>query len=378
MNLILTIYFVLYGLMHCYVYLKAKRAFDFSIKTSISLAIIMILMIFAPVIVRISENAGYEVFAGFAAYAGYTWMAVLSLFFCFSLLIDFYRLSVYLAGGIFKKNFLPILNTPKYHFLLPLIFSVSAVVYGYYEAGQIQTEHLIIKTNKMPKEIQKLKIVQISDLHLGLIVGKKRLVKITDKIKIINPDMLVSTGDIVDGQINHLDELILPLKNIKPVYGKFAVTGNHEFYAGIEISIDFMKKAGFVVLRGESIVAGGIINIAGVDDISSRQKNDGLPETLVLSNIKNSLFTILLKHKPVINPMSLELFDLQLSGHTHKGQIFPFNFVTKLVFPMQNGFFKLSDTSSLYVSRGSGTWGPPIRLFSPPEITVIELVNLSN
>ena len=379
MSLILASFFLLYSLIHFYVYLKARRAYLIGIKTVIFSAIFMTAMICAPLIVRISEKAGYENFARLIAYAGYTWMAALFLFFSASICIDFCRLCIYTAGAAFKRNFSSVLCAHKCFFAVPLICSLSVVAYGYYEAGQIKTEQLIIKTDKIPNAIKSLKIAQISDIHLGLIIRQKYLIKIASEIKKINPDILVSTGDIVDGQINHLNEFIDPLKSINPPYGKFAVTGNHEFYAGIEASLDFMRKAGFEILRGRSVVAGGVINIAGVDDTTRIPYNYvEIPEKVLLSNIPKGLFTILLKHKPTVDPAAIGLFDLQLSGHTHKGQIFPFNFITKLFFPMYNGFFKLSDISNLYVSRGSGTWGPPVRFLAPPEITVIELVHASS
>jgi uncharacterized protein len=365
--------------MHLYACLKAKYAFRFSIRTGTFFVILMTAMTFAPIIVRISEKTGHEHFARITAYTGYTWMAALFLFFSVSICIDFCRLCIYAAQSIFEKNISSVLYAHKYFFIVPLICSLSVVAYGYYEALHIKTERLIIKTHKIPKEVKTLKIVQISDIHLGLIVRQESLRKITSEIRKINPDILVSTGDIVDGQINHLNEFIDPLKSINPPYGKFAVTGNHEFYAGIETSLDFMKKAGFTVLRGRNAIAGRIINIAGVDDDAGRYFNYvEIPENVLLSGLPKDLFTILLKHKPVIERSAINLFDLQLSGHTHKGQIFPFNFITRLFFPMYNGFFKLSDISYLYVSRGTGTWGPPVRFLAPPEITVIELVYSPN
>jgi hypothetical protein len=136
-----------------------------------------------------------------------------------------------------------------------------------------------------------------------------------------------------------------------------------------------MEKAGFTVLRGRGLTVGGTVNIAGVDDITSRSfKYMEVNERVLLSGLPRELFTLLLKHRPLVDPKAVDLFDLQLSGHTHKGQIFPFRYVTKLFFPMYNGYFKLSNISRLYASRGSGTWGPPIRFLTPPEVTAIELV----
>ena len=219
--------------------------------------------------------------------------------------------------------------------------------------------------------------MQISDVHIGLIVREERLKNILNKVKEVNPDILVCTGDLVDGQINKLEGLAELFLEIKPRYGKYAVTGNHEYYAGLGQALKFTKKAGFIVLRGKAIVVGELLNLAGVDDSTGKSFNlfTDVPEKGILSGLDHKRFTILLKHRPNIDKSANGLFDLQLSGHTHKGQIFPFSLLIKLLFVQDAGYMKLESGSSLYVNRGSGTWGPPIRFLSPPEVTVIELVN---
>ncbi len=188
---------------------------------------------------------------------------------------------------------------------------------------------------------------------------------------------MISTGDLVDGQINSMTGLARPFKEISPRYGKFAVTGNHEFYAGLAQAIKFTEKAGFTVLRGKGLTVGGIINIAGVDDKTGRQYGlfKDVPEKDLLSELPKDKFTLLLKHRPKIDKSSIGLFDIQISGHTHKGQIFPFSLITKFYFTLDNGKLELSENSFLYISRGSGTWGPPVRILSPPEVTVFEIVH---
>lgn len=128
------------------------------------------------------------------------------------------------------------------------------------------------------------------------------------------------------------------------------------------------------MLRGEAVEVAGIY-IAGVDDPAGKQfgKPNGNSERGLLSGLDHDKFKILLKHRPLVSNDGTGLFDLQLSGHTHKGQIFPFSLVTKFYYPKHAGFLDLKNGSHLYVSRGSGTWGPPIRFLSPPEVTVIEL-----
>ena len=365
--------------MHSYAFLKARYACRFGLRAAVLLAVFMLAMTLTPMLVRFSEKAGHEHFARFTAYAGYTWMAVLFLFVSVSLCIDFLRLCLYTAEHIFKIDLSLAVYANRYFFIISLVCSLSIVAYGYYEAGQIKAEQLVIKTSKIPKETGRLKIVQISDVHLGLIVRNEKLGRIIAEIRKTNPDILVSTGDLLDGQIDQPEGFTEALKEIQPPYGKFAIMGNHEFYAGVESSIDFMEKAGFRVLRGKSIAINGAVNIAGVDDISSRPYNYvEIDEKALLSGLPRNMYTLLLKHRPAVDPAAIGLFDLQLSGHTHMGQIFPFRYVVKLFFPRYSGFYKLSDTSYLYVSRGSGTWGPPIRFLAQPEITVIELVHQSN
>jgi hypothetical protein len=139
---------------------------------------------------------------------------------------------------------------------------------------------------------------------------------------------------------------------------------------------EFTEKAGFRILRGEGVTIDGIINVAGVDDIVAGRYGNNIytQEKTALSGMPPQLFTVLLKHRPVVDVASAKIFDLQLSGHTHNGQLFPFTYLTRIAFPMYAGLHRLEGNSILYVSPGTGTWGPPIRFLSPPEVTVIEVV----
>jgi predicted MPP superfamily phosphohydrolase len=165
-------------------------------------------------------------------------------------------------------------------------------------------------------------------------------------------------------------------REIEPRLGKYGVTGNHEFYAGLDQSIRFTEQAGFTMLRGERIDIGDFLTIAGVDDSQARSFGlfSGRSESDLLGDLPDNRFVLLLKHRPLLDEDSRGLFDLQLSGHVHRGQIFPFSIITGLYYETQAGLATFSDGSSLYVSRGAGTWGPPVRFLSPPEVTVIDLV----
>lgn len=377
MILFLLIFLLVYGGLHLYMFLKAKVAFAFGTKISICVALFLLLMVFAPILIRQLERPGLEYVARVFAYIGYTWMGILVLFFSISIVIDLCRFLVYLAGLITQKNFSILTSITPYHFLIPFLLSIFITTYGYFEARDIRTERMTIRTPKIPEEISRLKIVQISDVHLGVIVGEDRLKTILDIVKEENPDLLVSTGDLVDGEMCNVTGAVRLLREIDPPYGKFAVTGNHEFYAGLDRALDFTEDAGFTILRAEGITVEGFLNIAGVDDPAGKPfglfKN--VSEKELLSKLPQENFTLLLKHRPVLDDDALGYFDLQLSGHAHKGQIFPFGLITKAIYPTDDGCLKLENGSYLCVSRGAGTWGPPIRFLAPPDVMVIEVIH---
>lgn len=376
MILFLLTFFLLYGSLHLYTYLRARAAFAFGMMTGVCLAVFMFFMVIAPIIIRLSEKAGMELFARLTSYLGYTWMGIIFLFFSFSVLFDLYRLLVSAGGFFLGKDLSRLIISRRSAFLIPLAIASGIAIYGYFEALSIRTEYLAIRSHKIPSDAGRVRIAQISDVHLGLIVRENRLRNILAAVEKENPDILVSTGDIVDGQMDNLSDLAAMLRRITPRYGKYAVTGNHEFYAGLDQSLSFISQSGFTILRGERINVGDVLTIAGVDDPQAR--SFGLhrvgAEVDVFDGLPGDKFVLLLKHRPLIDHESLGLFDLQLSGHVHRGQIFPFSILTALYYESQSGMTQLSGGSLLYINRGAGTWGPPMRFLAPPEVTVIDLI----
>jgi predicted MPP superfamily phosphohydrolase len=377
MSIFLFVFLILYAGLHTYMFVKARAALSFGTWGSIGVLLFLALMVFAPILVRFLEKPGLECVGRPLAYVSYTWMAIVALFFCSSIVIDLLRLLVRIVGFIGKRDFSGITHQPLIYFLIPLSLAIFIAVYGYFEAWSVRPERLTIKTPKIPAEIGRLKIVQISDIHLGIMVGEKKLENILKLVQKENPDILVSTGDLVDGEMCNLSGLIGLLKQVNPRYGKYAITGNHEFYAGIDKALKFTQDAGFTMLRGERTEVAGILNLAGVDDPAGRAFNNHnkISEKELLSGFLPDKFTLFLKHRPLIDKEAVGLFDLQLSGHAHKGQIFPFSLITQAVYPIDEGYMKLDDGDYLYVSKGAGTWGPPIRFLAPPDIVVIELIH---
>jgi len=375
MSLFFLFIFAVYGGAHVYAFQRARAALAFGPAAGAVLAAFMLLMVFAPFLVRALEHHNYEFLARGFAYIAYFWMAALFLFFCGSLVLDVAGLATRAAGWMTRSDVSAFLISARTSFWASLCLSLAICGYGYGEALHVRMERITIETTKLPAGTDRFTIVQISDVHLGLIIRSNRFEKIMEMIQAAKPDILVSTGDLVDAQINHLTGLGELLRGARPKFGKYAITGNHEYYAGIDKAIAFTKNAGFTVLRNEA-VTDGPITLVGVNDRTGVQLNQEAPidEKDLLEKLPRDKFILLMKHQPRIDRASLGLFDLQLSGHTHKGQIFPFTLVTLMTFPLNAGRYDLPMGSVLYVSRGTGTWGPPIRFLAPPEVTVIELV----
>ena len=374
MSLFLLVFFLVYGGTHAYFFVKARGAFGFGPGAGIPLALFLMLMAVAPVLIRITERHGWELAARFLAWTGYLWMGLLFFFFSASLAIDLCHLLLKGGGMLLRRDLSLLIVGKGTAFGIAAAYALLAALSAYFEAGDIRIRRIVIPTAKLPATIPKLTIAQISDVHLGLIVRKERLGKILARVSEARPDIVVSTGDLVDGQINDLSAMEKPLAELSPRYGKFAVTGNHDVYVGLGQALDFTRRAGFTVLRGEGTTVAGLINIAGVDDPTVPSPPHA--EKQALAGLPAGLFTILLKHRPRIDADTAGLFDLQLSGHVHGGQLFPFGLLVRLSYPYMDGFYQLAKGSALSVSRGTGTWGPPLRFLAPPEVTVIELIPL--
>lgn len=366
MPLFLLSFFVIYGAVNAYCLSKAGMVIKTTGLRRFYAFIFIALMVAMPVMTRLLEKAGIETGAMFSAYLGYGWMGFIFLFFSLSLFFDvIIILSLPLNRFIALKKF----QTPfrrRNLFWVTLVLSVTACLYGVFEAENIRVEKITLQTDKLPPGTDTFRIIQISDVHLGLIVRQRKLERIVEMIKKERPDILVNTGDLVDGQIARRNGLTEVFQTLQPPFGKYAVSGNHEYYAGISQSSDFIRKSGFTLLAGEKAQPDSWLTLIGIDD------RDGINDT-ILQSLDDGKFILALKHRPTAISTD-QVIDLQLSGHIHQGQIFPFNFITKIAYPAPAGLSFPDKNSALYVSRGTGTWGPPIRVFSPPEITVIDLI----
>lgn len=368
MILFLLTFLCLYGGINFYFFFRARSVLHFSGALQVLLLVLLILLILAPVMVRTLESIHCEQTARIVACVGYIWMAFVFLFFFLSVSFELVR--------FLHKLIVPETGTVTLKavtFGLSVFLSAGLVVYGCIDARRVRVKTLQIPVQQVLPGEGKLRVVQISDVHVGIIIRNDRLTPVLEKIREAKPDILVSTGDLLDGELDNIMSDAGRFAAIGAPFGKFAVLGNHEYYAGVSRSIEFTEAAGFQLLRDDVTQAAGI-TIFGEDDITSRKPGSTQKSALFLKALaeKQNGFVLLLKHQPHIRGTAN--FNLQLSGHTHGGQLFPFGFIVNLYFPKTYGLHTLAENKLLYVSRGTGTWGPPVRIFAPPEITVIDLI----
>lgn len=364
--IVLGVIIMLYGGMHYYLFLKLQTIFADHRK------LIVTTLLFCGCSVFLSEfllhqNTQSVVVYPMALFA-FSWMGYVFIFFFVSIAVD---AGAMLIHGIKLGRLAMVLDSPQ-RTIWMLLLTLVIAVQGFWSARQVNIERVNLASDKLN---QALRVVQISDLHLGMLTSINHLHRLVMSINNLEPDIIVSTGDLVDMGLDHRQDMLQEISRLKAKFGKYAVYGNHEALAGLQSSREFIQAAGFILLSGRVVNVDKIINIAGVDDpmVKRTAEPGAVNEADMLKQHANGHYTLLLKHQPVIDQGSVGWFDLQLSGHVHGGQIFPFGFLTWLTYRTTMGLSKVGRQSWLYVSRGTGTWGPPMRVLAPPEISVFEL-----
>jgi len=319
---------------------------------------------------RFLERVFLNKFTSFLVWIGSFWLAAMVYYFLFIVLLDLFRLI---------NLFISFQINPQINLLAGLIISTIVllfVVIGYFNAIHPRINKINITINKK-SSLSSLTIAAASDIHLGTIISKSRLNRIVDKINSINADIVLFPGDIVDEDVgpvikHNLGEI---LRKIRSKYGVFGITGNHEYIGGAEKACTYLVEHGIKMLRDEYVKIDDSFYIIGREDRSIRGFTGKLRKPLIdiIEGIDKSLPIIMMDHQPVkLNEAVESGVDLQLSGHTHHGQLFPFNFITKKVYELSRGYIKKGNTQ-FYVSCGAGTWGPPIRTNNRPEILELRI-----
>jgi len=322
-----------------------------------------------------SRNA----FPSFSATVGWVsmpWMALVGLTFIALVVIDLVRVAVPKP-----RDFSPSRRT----FLAratggaALAIGGTSVARGMIEArGTHEVVDVEVPLAKLPRALDGFTIVQLSDLHVGLTIDRAFVQKVVDHANRLAPDLIALTGDLVDGRVADLRDEVAPLGQLRARHGVYAVTGNHEYYSGADPWISEITSLGVRYLRNERVAIGDgdtLFDLAGVDDYSAeayKGHGEDLPRALAGRDARRAL--VLLAHQPrQVRTAAAHGVDLQLSGHTHGGQIWPWHYIVKL---QQGGMLAgryQHGATQLYVTRGCGYWGPPVRLLAPLEITRVIL-----
>jgi predicted MPP superfamily phosphohydrolase len=303
---------------------------------------------------------------------GSFWLAFMLYFTIAAVLFDIVRILNYFF------HFLPVFSAVmKFRLGLGVVVIVSAIVLGgYINALWINVKEIPLTIHKKVVGSPEVKILMASDIHLGALIGERREKRLVEIIQEQKPDLVLLCGDLVDGEIapvlrknlgKHIQEIRTPL-------GVYAITGNHEYIGGIDKTLPYLRSINIRMLIDEVVTLPNGIQLVGRNDISSnRSANQTKPLTELCSGLDATKPIIVMNHQPYNLQEAVDnQVDLHLSGHTHNGQLWPFNFLIRNIFELSWGYLKKGDTN-FYVSSGYGTWGPSVRTGNRPEVVVFKL-----
>lgn len=310
-------------------------------------------------------------------YSGSLWFAALLYFFIAALFFDFVRI-VNLAF-----HFLPDIhsyvyaNLKLYGFVITVLIIVFILGLGYRNAANPRLRQLDISIKKSGGKYKALKIAMVSDIHLGSLINKNKVATMVANINGLHPDIILMAGDVLDEIQEPIfrEDIGEPLQDLKAPLGVYAITGNHEYIGGVNAAVKYLESKNIQMLRDTVICIDNSFYLAGREDRDSGRftgrKRKSLNE--IIENIDRKMPLIVMDHQPFkLEEAVSNDVDLQLSGHTHNGQFWPLNHITRKIFDVSWGY-KLKANTHIYVSCGYGTWGPPVRSANTPELVLITL-----
>jgi hypothetical protein len=363
-------------LLHRYVWARLVRAVDWPAPWSTALTIaIFALAVLVPVAffaMRYLPRA----YNAPLSWVVYVWMGFALYLFLLTVVADAGRGVASLLGALPK-------DPDRRLFLARILASAVAAGAGLVGAGGLvnglrgfDVRKVRVALARLPAAASGYRIVQMSDVHVGPTIGRSFVEAVVRETNALAPDMIVITGDLVDGTVEQLRDLVAPLADLRAKDGVFFVTGNHEYYSGADAWIAHLRTLGVRVLRNERVDVRGLFELAGVDDASAARMlpHHGQDVGKALAGRDPAKAVVLLAHQPkAVSDARAHDVDLQLSGHCHGGQMIPFNWLVRLDQPFVAGLH-LVDRTQVYVSTGTGYWGPPMRVGPGAELTHLELV----
>ena len=370
------IVFLIYGLINFYIIKRGLSVIPQEYKSFFLIVIIFIVLSY--IAGRFLEKAFPSFVSTLLIWIGSFWIAFMFYFFLALIVIDLFRLVNHFLPffpSFMIKDPLKVRRTVAITVVILVFITVAG---GFINARNIVVRNYKIYIDKRTKNLKSLRIAMASDIHLGTILGKSFMEKVADKINSLHPDIILLAGDIIDEDIAPVlnDNMGEALMKLKSRFGTYAITGNHEYIGGVEAASKYLRQHGITMLRDSVAEIDSSFYIIGREDRSEKQfahkQRKDLKE--LLSGIDKSLPLILMDHQPFgLNDAYDNNIDLQLSGHTHNGQLWPLNYLISKIYELGWGYMVRGKTH-YYVSCGVGGWGPPIRTGSQPEIINIKLI----
>ncbi|HYD39262.1 MAG TPA: metallophosphoesterase [Anaeromyxobacter sp.] len=390
----LLVVLIVLGGMHAYVWLRLVRDPQLPDFWRRSLTVLLALLALGVPVGLFMTRAASGWLARIAPIAAATWLGVAFVLFCSVALFDLVRLAG--LGIQFMLDWIrtrpdPPADPERRLVLARAVAGSAALVAGSATAfatrralGPAEITEVPVVLERLPPALSGLTIAQITDLHVGPTIREKEVRRVVEQTNGLRPDVIAITGDLVDGSVAQLGHIVAELGKLQARHGVFFVTGNHEFYSGAAQWTAMLRRLGIRVLSGERAEigdAGASIDLAGMDDWRevAGAHPGGYPGALrdALAGRDPERSLVLLQHQPRDMDVAVESgVELQISGHTHGGQIVPFNLLVSLAYPYVAGLYRhrcAAGDGQIFVSRGTGFWGPPMRLGSPPEIAKIVL-----
>lgn len=371
-----TIFFTVYGAVNLYIGWRGWQAFGHLLPAGSSRVYWLVLVFLAVSYSasRISAKWLPEALTTLMAYAGVWWMAIVYYGLLLTLFADILRLLdriIPILPAIVKQR-------PEWAGVTVVTLLVCILAYGWWNTHHPIVKRYDVHIAKQAGSLSQLRAVSVSDIHLGDIIGVNRLEQLVDSINQLQPDIVLLPGDIIDSNLQPFikQNMGAVLQRLNPPLGVYAVLGNHEYIGGeTEDIITALEQANIKVLRDSAVIVRDSIIIAGRDEYSRNRYSNGsrMPLSTILHGVNAALPILLLDHQPVsLDEAKEQGVDLQLSGHTHRGQLYPNHLITSAIFEIDWGYLK-KDSLQVIVSSGYGTWGPPIRTENQPELLDIHL-----
>jgi uncharacterized protein len=373
----LSIVISVYLLVNLYIFIRGWQALQAAPAVKKWYLVIFLFLSLSYIICRFLERIYPFILTDVLNWIGSLWLAAMLMFFTIILLIDLVRIINWIVPFFPSYIIQNYASVKLYSGITIASVIFLLIIGGHINAITPRVKKIDVTIHKKAGDLKNLNIVLVTDIHLGVIIGPNRATKLVKSINKLNPDIVLLGGDIVDEDIspvirNNSAEIF---KNIKSKYGVFAITGNHEYIGGAETAVNYLTKMNIRFLRDDTIkIQNGFYLVGREDKDMARfagKKRKKLDE--LLNGVDHNLPIILLDHQPFkLEDAAKGNVDLQLSGHTHYGQLFPANLITKAVYELSYGYMKKGDTH-YYISTGYGSWGPPVRIGTRSEIVNIRL-----